>query len=175
MSQISGKVGGFELVWLDTPKGPSGKARVRSITDGREIEVQWRRDAEGLWLEFPDRLVGYDFRAQVEDDGSRTYSLIQRGQSRGIQGLVFRRAGESEVSAGGASKKGLKLKSQMPGKIVRLLVKAGDEVSKDQPVLVMEAMKMENEIRAPQAGKIAQLLVAEGQNVETGALLVVLE
>ena len=63
----------------------------------------------------------------------------------------------------------------MPGKLVRLLVAAGQEVAAGQGLLVMEAMKMENELKAPRAGRVRDIHVAERQAVETGALLLVLE
>jgi 3-methylcrotonyl-CoA carboxylase alpha subunit len=63
----------------------------------------------------------------------------------------------------------------MPGKIVRILVQAGAQVEKGQPLLVMEAMKMENEIRAAGAGKVSAVKVIEGQAVETGADLMLIE
>lgn len=61
----------------------------------------------------------------------------------------------------------------MPGKIVRVLVGPGDEVAPGQGLIVVEAMKMENELRAARAGRVAQVAVAEGQSVEAGALLLV--
>ena len=61
--------------------------------------------------------------------------------------------------------------AKMPGKIVKLLVKVGDRIESGSTVMVMEAMKMENEIRAPRAGFIANISVKEGQAVESGALL----
>ena len=60
-------------------------------------------------------------------------------------------------------------------KIVRLAVEAGQEVAAGQPVLVMEAMKMENEIRAPRDGRVHEIAVGAGQAVETGAVLFTLE
>ena len=63
----------------------------------------------------------------------------------------------------------------MPGKVVRVLVAAGDAVRADQGLVVVEAMKMENEIRAPRDGRVKSIDVAPGQNVETGSRLVVLE
>ena len=63
----------------------------------------------------------------------------------------------------------------MPGKIVRVLVKVGDEVKEGQGLVVVEAMKMENELKAPKAGKVTELVVKEGQAVESGAKLVVVE
>lgn len=59
----------------------------------------------------------------------------------------------------------------MPGKVVRLLVKQGDTVEAGQGLLVVEAMKMQNEIRSPKAGKVEKLLATEGQAVNAGEVL----
>ena len=59
----------------------------------------------------------------------------------------------------------------MPGKVVRVLVKAGDTVRARQPVVVVEAMKMENELRADRDGTVAEIHVREGKSVDAGALL----
>jgi len=61
--------------------------------------------------------------------------------------------------------------AKMPGKIVKILAKVGDRVDQGASVMVMEAMKMENEIRATRAGFVANIAVKEGQAVESGALL----
>jgi len=63
----------------------------------------------------------------------------------------------------------------MPGRIVKVFVKAGDLVTAGQGLLVVEAMKMENEVRAPKAGMIAEVRVSEGTLVEANTLLVVME
>ena len=63
----------------------------------------------------------------------------------------------------------------MPGKVVKLLVAVGDEVAEGQGVLLIEAMKMENELRAPKAGRVVSIAVAEGQTVEGRTELVVIE
>jgi biotin carboxyl carrier protein len=59
----------------------------------------------------------------------------------------------------------------MPGKIVRVLVKAGDRVEAGQGLLVVEAMKMQNEIRSPKGGTIERVLAEEGQAVNAGEVL----
>lgn len=61
----------------------------------------------------------------------------------------------------------------MPGKIVRVLVAAGQEVKANQGLLVIEAMKMQNEIRSPKSGAIEKLLVIEGQTVGAGEILAI--
>jgi len=63
----------------------------------------------------------------------------------------------------------------MPGKVVRLLVKAGDAVEAGQGLLVVEAMKMQNEIRSPKSGKIEKLFATEGQAVNAGEVLLWVE
>jgi biotin carboxyl carrier protein len=63
----------------------------------------------------------------------------------------------------------------MPGKIVRLLVTLGQDVAAGQGLVVMEAMKMENELKAPRAGRVKELPVREGQAVETGAFIAMVE
>ena len=63
----------------------------------------------------------------------------------------------------------------MPGKVVRVLVKAGDEVKARQGLVVVEAMKMENELRAARDGRVREVSVAEGQSVDAGAVLLIVE
>jgi biotin carboxyl carrier protein len=67
-----------------------------------------------------------------------------------------------------------RLAAPMPGKIVKVLVKQGEAVSARQPLVVIEAMKMENELRAASDGRVAEIHVRDGQSVEAGALLAVI-
>lgn len=73
---------------------------------------------------------------------------------------------------GGAEAEGRQqILAPMPGKVVRVLMKAGDTVEAGQGLLVVEAMKMQNEIRSPKSGKVERVLVAEGQAVNAGEAL----
>jgi 3-methylcrotonyl-CoA carboxylase alpha subunit len=63
----------------------------------------------------------------------------------------------------------------MPGVVVAVAVRAGDVVAAGQPLVVLEAMKMQNPVRAPRGGRVARVLVAAGAQVEGGAALVELE
>jgi biotin carboxyl carrier protein len=63
----------------------------------------------------------------------------------------------------------------MPGRIVRVLAIAGDDIGARQPVVVVEAMKMENELRTPRAGKVKEISVTPGMSVEAGRVLAVIE
>jgi biotin carboxyl carrier protein len=69
----------------------------------------------------------------------------------------------------------VKLLAPMPGKVVRVLLRAGDEVAARQGVMVVEAMKMQNEVQSPKAGKIVEIKIAEGQTVNAGEVLAIIE
>ena len=108
-----------------------------------------------------ERLPGGAFSVQL--DGT-THHVELHGGARGVvAGAVKSASGPTRVTA------------PMPGKIVRLLVEPGAQVAADQGLVVMEAMKMENELRSPRAGRVKDLPAREGQTVETGALLAVVE
>lgn len=73
-----------------------------------------------------------------------------------------------------AAAAGEKVSAPMPGTILNVLVKVGDTVTEGQNLMVLEAMKMENEMLAPKAGKVVQIAVTKGQSVATGELLAVI-
>jgi biotin carboxyl carrier protein len=83
-----------------------------------------------------------------------------------------RRYGRKDEGAGSGPQR---LAAPMPGKIVRVPVAVGDSVRTRQPVMVVEAMKMENELRASRDGTVAEIHVREGMSVEAGALLIVIQ
>ena len=68
-----------------------------------------------------------------------------------------------------------KLTAPMPGKIVRVLAAAGDAVEAGQGIIVIEAMKMQNELKSPKKGTVSQILAKEGATVSAGEVLAVVE
>ena len=96
------------------------------------------------------RCAGREFHAVVSDP---------RGW-RGGRGALFGAEGKQNVTA------------PMPGKVVRILVSAGDIVELNQGLVVVEAMKMQNEIRAPKAGTVERVFINEGQAIAAGDALI---
>jgi biotin carboxyl carrier protein len=119
------------------------------LVNGRALEAIVVPMSEGVLV----RCGACEFHALVSDP--RAW--------RGGRGALFGAEGKQQVIA------------PMPGKIVRILVSAGQSVENDQGLLVVEAMKMQNEIRAPKAGKIERIFVREGQAVAAGEALVTID
>jgi biotin carboxyl carrier protein len=161
-----------------------------ATVDGRTVRAEVRPgDGEGRYTV---RLDGRPIEVDVREAGPHTLSMIVAGRAHevvterreggyrvALRGQVLevslveaaRGAAAPRPAAGGPAR----VQAPMPGKLVRVLVRAGEDVGAGQGLVVMEAMKMENEIRAPRAGRVKEAPVREGQAVETGALLVLLE
>jgi biotin carboxyl carrier protein len=160
-----------------------------ATVDGRTIRVEVRGKDGRYTLTLDGRRLEVD----LHEAGGDFVSLLIEGRSYDV-GLEPRAGGYTVVladetlhvdlasaarGAGPPSRKQIsgpaRLTAPMPGKLVRLLVQAGQEGAAGQGLVVMEAMKMENELRAPRAGRVKEILVREGQAVEAGALLALVE
>ena len=132
--------------------------------------------------------------ARIDAHGRAMSLLIEPGASYDIgfapdaaTGLLYVRVGATQVAvalngqrrrhddAGQASAGPQRIVAPMPGKIVRVGVKPGDAVRAKQTVVVIEAMKMENELKAGRDGTVAELHAQEGASVDAGTLLVVIQ
>ncbi len=82
---------------------------------------------------------------------------------------------QKKAGAGAAGSGPQRVTSPMPGKVVRVLVQPGDEVTARQGLVVVEAMKMENELRAVRDGRVRDVPVVVGQSVDAGSLLLIVE
>jgi biotin carboxyl carrier protein len=96
--------------------------------------------------------------------GHRSYVRVESERMRAAE----------QAKKGGATTHDKSVKSPMPGRVVKVLVAKGDEVAAGQGLVVLEAMKMENEVRAKAAGVVAVVHVAAGDTVEGNARLVTL-
>jgi biotin carboxyl carrier protein len=107
--------------------------------------------------------------------GGRGELLVSLGGRTVVIAVNGRRRGRGGADAGGHAAGAQAIAAPMPGRVVRVLVGNGDVVSARQPVVVVEAMKMENELRAPKAGTVKDLSVTAGVSVEAGRVLMVIE
>jgi biotin carboxyl carrier protein len=87
--------------------------------------------------------------------------------------LIDNRRRRAGSPGAGAASGELRVSAPMPGRVVRVLVRPGDEVTVRQPLVVIEAMKMENELVAPGNGRVVEVHVADGASVEAGRVLIV--
>lgn len=157
---------------------------------GRELEVA-ETAAHTLRLKLGER----EFEADVRKIGDSSFSVLIGNRSfdlevvpEGDELIVVSRGATTRVtlvdkarrsrraaSARQAIAGRAELKAMMPGRVVSVLVSAGDEVALHQGLVVVEAMKMENELKSPKAGKVTGIKVTPGQTVEKGDILVVVE
>ncbi len=114
------------------------------------------------------------YRCALEKSPTGETEIVVNGQRVAINVRDKKRLRSNAGGAAGASGK-ISLISPMPGKVVRVLLNEGDEVAADQGVLIVEAMKMQNEVQSPKAGKVTEMRVAEGQTVNAGETLAVIE
>jgi biotin carboxyl carrier protein len=98
---------------------------------------------------------------------------LQAGAQEFIAEVIDPRAWSGRRHGGVEAEGRQQIVAPMPGKVVRVLVKAGDQVEAAQGLLVVEAMKMQNEIRSPKSGTVERVLVKEGQAVNAGEVLCV--
>jgi biotin carboxyl carrier protein len=142
--------------------------RVLATIGQRSYDLEVESPEPGVYLMFlgnevhEARVWSADMGALRVKLGSRqfTASIIDRKHRRTVE---HRPEGPQQLTA------------PMPGKVVRVLLKPGDEVAAGQGVVVVEAMKMQNEIKSPKAGRILEVRVAEGENVDNKQVLAVVE
>lgn len=135
--------------------------------DGERHEVDAQKLEDGFYTILLD---SRSFEVSVERRGDAYH--VRHGAAEQLVSFSDpgRRARERQSAAGPES-----VVSVMAGRVVRLLVCEGDEVEPGQGVIVVEAMKMENEITAGKGGRVTAIDVTEGQNVDRGAQLLVIE
>ena len=119
-------------------------------------------------------LDGDSHAVEFEERGDEVAVLL-KGQLTVVDVVDERRARLRAATAVFAVEGKQTVLSPMPGKVVKVFVKVGDEVKEGQGLVVVEAMKMENELKAPRGGMVTEVLAKEGTAVENGARLVVVE
>ena len=157
--------------------------------ENRDTEVEFQTHGDQVWLEFDGRRLQADFHRLPDGE---VYSLIVNGRSHEVR--VAPMTDRLEVTLRGSTfpvevrnplerillsttraqtaTRGETIVAPMPGLVVAVRVKAGDTVTAGQPVAVVEAMKMQNELTARHDGVVMDVLVAAGQSVSAGQPLI---
>ena len=155
-----------------------------------ELEIEELANAGA----FKINLGGKKINADLRRAGPASFSIIVGNRSfdldvirQGEEFVVSSRSGVTRLTLEDARRRlmhsrgarevsgKVQMRAMMPGRVLSVLVQVGDQVEAHQGVLVIEAMKMENELKAPKAGKVAEVKVTAGQTVEKGELLIVIE
>jgi biotin carboxyl carrier protein len=148
-------------------------SRVSAVVDGRKYELQLNQTRDGdLLLLHEGRVFACRVDGRVESGSQFDVSV---GATRHAVTLVDPKRLRSALGAGSHGEGTARLMAPMPGKVVRVLVAAGQEVAAGDAILVVEAMKMQNEMKAPKSGTVVTLNVATGATVNGGDLLAVIE
>jgi biotin carboxyl carrier protein len=148
-----------------------GKEGYACRVDGREVALESvSLEREVLWLLIGGR--SYEVRREAQAAGAMR--LVVRGRRYAAE-VRDPRAFRGRRAATEAGSGPVRLVSPMPGKVVRLLKAEGAEVEAGEGVVVVEAMKMQNEIRSPRKGVVKKILAAAGTAVNAGETLVVVE
>ncbi len=157
------------------PAGPAGAFTVTINGESRVVDASWIDAATmslidgGAVREVRLHHGGSNGAVGVELGGRRYEAVIAK---RGPEGPFAPGAGQN-LPASLSMPSNVAIKASMPGRVVRVLVGVGDRVAARQGVAVIEAMKMENELRTPRDGIVTQVAVVAGSTVDTGAVLVV--
>jgi biotin carboxyl carrier protein len=166
--------------------------KLQAEIDGEILDIEIKREGEKVFARVADR----DYELEVSEpepnvflirDGSDIFesgtsqhpdgngtSVTVRGSEFDVEIIDPKRlrgAGGDHAYSGGL----IEIKTAMPGKVVRLLAAVGDEVKKGDGVIVVEAMKMQNEIKTPHDGVVKEIRTHEGSTANAGEVLMVIE
>lgn len=121
------------------------------------------------------KVNGKEFEVEIELNDDGTYDATVEGQTFSIEVPNAQAAPRARRGGGGKKKKSGTVSANIPGKVVTVEVKEGDVVKEGQVILILEAMKMQNEIQAPVDGTVINVACEEGQAIEANVPLVVIE
>jgi biotin carboxyl carrier protein len=159
--QIQGRQVGVEL--------EQRNGRVQARVDSRNYDVEVVCPEEGVYSFLAGDNV---YEAHVSTFEPNSLRVEIRGHLFTIN-IIDRKHRRASVEHGIEGRQNLL--APMPGKVVRVLLARGDEVTLGQGVVVVEAMKMQNEVKSPKSGRVVEIRVAEGATVTANQLLAVVE
>jgi biotin carboxyl carrier protein len=148
----------------------TGVARYAVTIDGTEHLVDAHQVQSSVWSVLYGE-TSFEVDVQGKDE---EYEVLIAGDCYKFSLMNEQRKALMRSGGKGAAGKAM-VTSPMPGKVVKLLVREGEAVKADQGVIVVEAMKMENELKSAVTGKVKEVFVKEGEVVESGAKLLLVE
>jgi biotin carboxyl carrier protein len=159
---------GGEQIPVDVFQNPDGELVVKVQEREYVVDARWTQ-LDLLSLIIDGRSYQVDIHSEKD-----SHRVLVEGEHFDFELFDERKA--LLKSAAGLGVEGVQeIRTSMPGKIVKVLVAEGDEVQEGDGLVIVEAMKMENEMKSPKAGAITKIGVEEGETVEAGALLVIVE
>ena len=165
--EVSEKGGETKTVGLEE----LGENQFEVTIDGAAVHVDVARSGRTIYSIIED---GKQFEVMIDEQGARGFDVLVGGQLLHLQ--AYDERSRLLAATGKAVITGpQRVEAEMPGKVVKVVAPAGTTVQEGQGVLILEAMKMENEIKSPIDGVVKEISVAEGQTVESGAQLFVVE
>jgi biotin carboxyl carrier protein len=147
--------------------------RVKAIVDGRSYELAVRELSAGEYL-FHHGTAVFRCRVEAKDKARHSFEVFLRGRSNDVKVIDPKRLRSGQGAAAhdpGAAE----VVSPMRGKIVRVLVEQGSQVEAGDGIVIVEAMKMQNEMKSPKAGVVASITAIAGATVNAGDVLAVIE
>lgn len=161
--------------------------KLQAELNNEKHTVEIKRDGEKVWAKVDER----EYNLEASEVEPNVFLLKHENKIHEIyvapNGIVnignhqleinlfdpkrLRGSGKAEASADGI----VEIKTAMPGKLVRILVEQGAEIKQGEGVLVVEAMKMQNEMKSPKDGVVKEIRFDEGANVNAGDVLAIIE
>ena len=165
-----------------TISGKTVPLSIRRRNDGTfEVDIDPEGDRKRFTVQLLGRVghrwtlrIGERIEDVLIDRRDHTSRVERKGRSYSVEVFSLQERLLHKALSGGQAGSGL-LVSQMPGKVVRVLRQEGDQVESGHGLAVIEAMKMQNELKAPKSGRIKSCRIVEGQAVEAGDTLFEIE
>jgi biotin carboxyl carrier protein len=148
-------------------------SKVFARIDEREYELEASEVEPNVFLFKHDERI-YELFVEPRIDKNAPFNVKVKNHEFNIEIFDPKRLGGSKSA--GASADGLvEIKTAMPGKVVRVLAEAGAEIKAGEGVIVVEAMKMQNELKSPKDGRVSEIRFTEGATVNAGEILAIIE
>jgi biotin carboxyl carrier protein len=146
-------------------------SHVTAVIDGRSYDLDASQPEPSVWLVKHNARI-YEAAVSLRDTSEHVVSV--NGAEFAASVIDPKRLRGSSIGSSDDSGRA-EIRTAMPGKVVRILASQGDAIEKGDGVIVVEAMKMQNEMKSPKDGTISEIKVAEGDTVGAGDVLVIID